>query len=254
MSVITGPKPGKKETTLELFNKAEESTRSIITNQALGKRSESRNQQEPINMQRRILMGGALAAAVLSSSGRVLAEENHGGPDNPFILLLNGIYRPVPVGDGPAKNLGLTTVNLNDGNYSKTRIYPIFGILESYDQDRPIGTFYPEATLANGQVTFNPPANPGFLCAYDLPGGAIAMQFLPPPAGAPAGFNGFVPFPDGRGGYYLEGTFELTILEATGVYRDFQGGHNHMVDRLHQLSDGSFDEFCFCNISQYQFP
>jgi hypothetical protein len=87
-----------------------------------------------------------------------------------------------------------------------------------------------------------------------LPGGAIAMQFLPPPAGAPAGFNSFVPFPDGAGGYYLEGTFELTILEATGVYRAFQGGHNHMVDRLHQLADGSFDEFCFCNISQYQFP
>jgi hypothetical protein len=44
------------------------------------------------------------------------------------------------------------------------------------------------------------------------------------------------------------------ILEATGIYRDFQGGHNHMVDRLHQLANGSFNEFCFCNISQYQFP
>jgi hypothetical protein len=27
-----------------------------------------------------------------------------------------------------------------------------------------------------------------------------------------------------------------------------------MVDNLHQLADGSFDEFCFCNISTYQFP
>jgi hypothetical protein len=43
-------------------------------------------------------------------------------------------------------------------------------------------------------------------------------------------------------------------VEATGVYRAFQGGHNHMVDRLHQLANGEFNEFCFCNISQYQFP
>jgi len=54
----------------------------------------------------------------------------------------------------------------------------------------------------------------------------------------------------------LEGTFELMILEATGIYRAFQGGHNHMVDRLHQLDAAGtkFDEFCFCNISQYEFP
>ena len=146
MSVITGLKQGKTETTLELL---------------------SGSRQGPINMQRRILMGGALAA-LLSSPGRVLAEENHGGPDNPFILLLKGIYQPVPAGEGPANNLGLalSTINLNDGTNSmlmKTRIYPIFGILESNDQDRPIGTFY---------VQFN-----GNLCAYDLPGGALAMSF-----------------------------------------------------------------------------
>jgi hypothetical protein len=33
-------------------------------------------------------------------------------------------------------------------------------------------------------------------------------------------------FPDGLGGNYLEGTFELTIMDATGIYRDFKGGHN----------------------------
>jgi len=217
----------------------------MITNQALAKQSESGNRQEPINMQRRILMGGAVAA-LLSSPGRVLAEENHGGPDNPFILLLKGIYQSVAAGEGPANNLGLalSTVNLNDGTYSKTRIYPIFGILESNDQDRPIGTFY---------VQFN-----GNLCAYDLPGGAIAMRFNDPPAGVPPelGFNNFssLSFPDGQGGSYLEGTFELVILEATGIYQAFQGGHNHMVDRLHSLANGHDDEFCFCNISQYQFP
>jgi len=224
----------------------------MITNQALTNQSKSGNRQEPANIERRTLIGGALAAlfsssALLSSSGRVMAEENDGGPKNPFILLLKGLYQPVPVGQGPANNLGLSAVNLSDGSYSRTLIYPVFGIhahesrQESTDQDRAIGNFYVQPT--------------GSLCAYDLPGGALAMSFNSIPAGAPPGFNGFVPFPDGTGGYYLEGTFELMILEATEIYRAFQGGHNHMVDRLHQLANGtSFDEFCFCNISQYQFP
>ena len=217
----------------------------MITNQALANRSEpGGNGQEPTNMQRRIFMGGALAA-LLSPSGRVLAEENHRGPENPFIVLLKGIYQSVAAADAPADNLGLKTVTLNDGTYSKTRIYPVFGILEGNDQDKPIGTFYFGGPNAN-------------LCAYDLPRGAIAMKFNDPPTGVPPelGFNNFstLPFPDGQGGSYLEGTFELVILEATGIYRDFQGGHNHMVDRLHQLANGSLDEFCFCNISQYQFP
>src|SRR6185369_11039463 len=212
----------------------------MITNQALANRSKpGGNGQEPTNMQRRIFMGGAVAA-LLSPSGRVLAEENHRGPENPFIVLLKGLYQPVSFADAPPNNLSLSMVNLSDGSYSRTRIYPVFGIRESKDEDRPIGNFY-------GQFTGN-------LCAYDLPGGALAMRFNSPPAGAPPGFNGFVPFPDGKGGNFLEGTFELVILEATGIYKAFQGGHNHMVDKLHQLADGSFDEFCFCNISQYDFP
>ena len=216
----------------------------MITKRALAEQSKSGNQQEPINMQRRILMGGALAAA-LASSGRVLGEENRREPDNPFILLLKGLYQSVAAADAPANNLGLKTVNLSDGTYSKTRIYPILGIPERSDQDRPIGTFYFGGPNAN-------------LCAYDLPGGAIAMKFNDPPANVPPelGFNNFstLPFSDGQGGAYLEGTFELVILEATGIYRDFQGGHNHMVDRLHQLANLSLDEFCFCIISRYQFP
>jgi hypothetical protein len=53
-----------------------------------------------------------------------------------------------------------------------------------------------------------------------------------------------------------KGTFELSILDATGICKRFKGGHNHMVDRLHQLDAAGtrFDEFCFCNISSYQFP
>jgi hypothetical protein len=210
----------------------------MITNQALANQSK-RDGQKPTNKQRRALIGGALAA-LLTSSGRAM-EQITNTPNDPFILLLNGIYQPVPLGHGPANNLGLSAVNLSDGSYSVTQIYPVFGIDGANDdKKKAIGTFY---------VQFA-----GNLCAYNLPGGALAMSFNSTPAGAPPGFNGFVPFPDGTGGYYLEGTFELMILQATGVYRAFQGGHNHMVDRLHQLASGQFDEFCFCNISQYQFP
>jgi hypothetical protein len=211
----------------------------MITNPVLTNPSKSGNGQEPTNIQRRTLIGGALAA-LFSSSVRVMAEENDERPNDPFILLLKGLYQPVGAGQGPANNLGLSAVNLSDGSYSRTRIHPIFGISENTDEDRSIGHFY---------VQFA-----GNLCAYDLPGGALAMSFNSTPAGAPPGFNGFVPFPDGMVGNYLEGTFELMILEATGIYRAFQGGHNHMVDRLHQLANGGFDEFCFCIISQYQFP
>jgi len=213
----------------------------MITNQALTNESKSGNGQEPTNIQRRTLIGGALAA-LLASPVRLMAEENDGRPNNPFILLLKGLYQPVPVGDGPANNLGLSAVNLSDGSYSRTLIYPVFGIPESRDQDKFIGKFYVQMT--------------GNLCAYDLPDGAIAMQFASSPVLQDIGFNTFVPFPDGKGGFFLEGTFELMILEATGIYRAFQGGHNHMVDRLHQLDAAGtkFDEFCFCNISQYEFP
>jgi hypothetical protein len=206
----------------------------MTTNHALVNQSKSGSGQEPTNQGRRAFIGGALGA-LLASPCRVKAEEND-FPNNPFILLLTGVYQPVV--HGP--NLGLSSVNLSDGSYSTTKIYPIFGVKGSNDQDKTIGNFY---------VQFN-----GNLCAYDLPGGAIAMRFNPVPPGAPPGFNGFVPFPDGMGGAYLEGTFELTILEATGIYHAFAGGHNHMVDRLHSLANGKFDEFCFCNISQYQFP
>jgi len=199
--------------------------------------------QGPRNKQRRTFIGGALAALLASpllvSPRRVMAEETD-APSDPFILLLAGVYKPVV--HGP--NLGLSAVNLNDGSYSVTRIYPVFGIGNEEgrtDQDKAIGNFY---------VQFA-----GTLCAYQLPGGAIAMQFNSIPAGAPPGFNGFAtPISDGMGGQFLEGTFELTILEATGIYRAFKGGHNHMVDKLHLLANGQFDEFCFCNISTYPFP
>ena len=126
--------------------------------------------------------------------------------------------------DGP--NLGLSTVDLNDGSYSTTLIYPVSGTPGNQNQNKAFGRFY---------VQFE-----GDLCAYHIPGGSFAMRFTG---------SDFIFVDDGAGGQFLDGTFELTIVEGTGGYRPFVGGHNHMVDRLHFLASGDVDEFCFCFIS-----
>ena len=234
----------------------------MITDQASANQSKPGSGQEPTNVERRTLIGAGLAALLtaacssptengaqrLSSSGLVTAAERDEGtdegrsvPNDPFILLLKGVYQPVPKGSGQ-HNLGLTKVDLDDGSYSKTRIYPIFGIRGSTHQDKSIGTFYVSPLRG--------------LCAYDLPGGAIAMTFIP-------GGTFPVVVLDGMGGQYLEGSAPLTILEATGIYRAFAGGHNNMVDKLHQLVAGApfagfpssgYDELCFCMIFQHSDP
>ena len=201
----------------------------MIINQASINPSKPRSGQEPANKQRRALIGGALAA-LLSSPGRMMAQ-GAAAPKDPFVFLLKGPYQPVAPGQGPNLGLSQAHVDLNDGSYSTTKIYPVHieGIPCGSNEDAPIGNFF---------VQFN-----GSLCAYQVPGGALAMQFA-------SCFNFEPGVSDGLGGFYLNGTFELTILEATGIYRSFQGGHNHMVDRLHQLAGGSFDEYCFCFISR----
>ena len=197
------------------------------------------------NAQRRTFIGGSLAALMASAKLASANDDKNESPNDPFIVLLQGIYQPVPAGSGPSGNLGLTTVNLNDGSFIKTQIYPVFGIGgnngENNLPNKPIGTFYVQFGTGNK-------------CAYDLPGGSIAMQFTGAPKISAIGFNTFVPVSDGQNGLFLEGTFELVILEATGVYSNFTGGHNHMVDKLHKLASGQFDEFCFCNITSYPFP
>ena len=151
-----------------------------------------------------------------------------GRPADTFSILLEGPYKPVL----RAPNLGLFTVDLGDGSYSKTKIFRVSGLPEvgsGHDRDskKAIGTFY---------VQFA-----GSLVAYDLPGGAISMVFTS---------IDLKPVPDGQGGTYLIGTADLDITEATGVYESFVGGHNKMVDILHQLADGSFVEHCICIISR----
>jgi hypothetical protein len=188
---------------------------------------------------RRRFFGGAVvgAAAMLSAPEPVWADDDT-RPNNPFIVLLKGLYRPAP----QLPDLGLSGVDLADTSYITTRIYPVFGLPGRRDPDVAIGHFYVSFTNA--------------VCIYDLPRGAIAMQFANDPMDATIGYNTFVPHPDGKGGFFLQATFELSILDATGLYQGFKGGHNHMVDRLHQLdAEGTkFSESCFCNISRYQFP
>src|SRR5437016_3547954 len=205
----------------------------MITDQASANQSKPGSGQEPTNVERRTLIGAGLAALLtaacssptenraqpLSSSGLLTAEERDEGtdegrsvPNDPFILLLKGVYQPVPKGSGQ-HNFGLTTVDLDDGSYSKTRIYPIFGIRGSTHQDKSIGTFYVSLVTR--------------LCAYDLPGGAIAMRFIP---GAGRTFP--VVVPDGMGGSYFEGAAPLTIRGGTGLDRALSAGMNNWCVEL----------------------
>lgn len=200
--------------------------RSMITSQALI------NQGKPgSGNERRTFIGGALvallSAPLLSAPRRVMAQ-GQAVPNDSFVLLLKGVYEPVIAGP----NLGLSEVNLSDGSYSKTQIYPVSGIPGNTNVDHAVGDFY---------VQFSAAESP--LCAYHVPGGSFSMRF-----NTGGGFTQFEP--DGLGGTFLIGTFELTILEGTGIYQSFVGGHNHMVDKLHQLANGSFDEYCFCFISR----
>ena len=193
---------------------------------SIANQSEPSSRQKSTKIERRTLIRGALGgalAALFSSPGQLMAQ-GRSEPNDPFLLLLKGIYKPVV----EVPDLGLTVVQL-DSTFSFTRIRAVTTIPASRSEDKAVlGNFYVQLASPN-------------LVAYKLPGGAIAMQFT---AG---GFTSKIP--DGEGGFYLEGTFELPILEATGIYSRFLGGHNHMVDRLHLLADGKFDENCYCIIS-----
>jgi hypothetical protein len=181
----------------------------------------SQTNSKPV-ISRRTAIGGAIGGGLITLLARpelATAQESAA-----LVLLLKGLYQPVV--NGP--DLGLSRVNLSDGSYSTTKIYPVSGVRGHRNVLEAIGDFY---------VQFE-----GNLCAYDLPGGAVAMRFTPR--------SNTELVPDGSGGSYLQGTFELRIPEATGRYRSFVGGHNRMVDNLHFLASGDVDEFCVCLISR----
>jgi hypothetical protein len=172
---------------------------------------------------RRAAIGGALGGAFVTLLAPELAMAAEKAPKAaPLVVLLKGLYSPVV--NGP--DLGLSTVDLSDGSYSTTKIYPVIGTPDHTNVLEAIGDFYVQLT--------------GMLCAYDLPGGAIAMEFTPN--------TNLISVPDGCGGTFLQGTFELTIPEASGAFRSFAGGHNLMADNLRFLLSGDVDEYCFCFI------
>jgi hypothetical protein len=170
---------------------------------------------------RRTAIGGAIGGGLITLLAPQLASAHERAS---LVVLLRGLYQPVEAGP----DLGLSTVDLSDGSYSTTKIYPVSGIRGHRDALKAIGDFY---------VQFE-----GNRCAYDLPGGAIAMKFTQR--------SNTESVDDGSGGSYLQGTFELKIPEATRPYRSFVGGHNRMVDNLHFLASGDVDEFCVCLISR----
>ena len=174
---------------------------------------------QPMISRRAAIGGLAGLGGLLLFPGQLVAKQ----PSDSFVVLLKGLYHPVVRGP----NLGLSTVDLDDGSYSTTRIYPVRGTPGNKNQNKAIGNFFTQFE--------------GDLCAYHIPGGSFAMRFTG---------SDFIFVDDGHGGQFLEGTFELTILEATGIYRPFVGGHNHMVDKLHFLASGGVDEYCFCFISR----
>ena len=131
--------------------------RSMPTNEAAINQSTPDGGQEPTNIQRRTVIGGALAA-LLSFPGRMMAQGT-AVPDDSFVLLLKGLYQPVV----NAPNLGLSMVDLNDGSYSTTKIYRVSGIPGNKNENKAVGNFY---------VQFD-----GDLCAYHVPGGSFAMRF-----------------------------------------------------------------------------
>jgi hypothetical protein len=172
------------------------------------------------------ISGGLVGLAALALPGQVRAQAKT-QPDDSFVLLLKGLYQPVTRGP----NLGLSMVDLNDGSYSTTRIYPVSGTPGNTNENKAVGNFYVQFT--------------GDLCAYHVPGGSFSMRFTS---------SDYIFVDDGHGGKFLDGTFELTILEGTGIYKPFAGGHNHMVDKLHFLApgdgSGGADEYCFCFITR----
>lgn len=148
-------------------------------------------------------------------------------PGDTFSILLKGVYEPVA--DGP--DLGLFEVNLDDGSFSTTKIYPVSGLP---DHDNRPGERKNEKAIGNFYVQFA-----GMMAAYELPQGALTMEFTGSDVQA---------VDDGQGGTYIVGTFDLEIKEATGIYAPFIGGSNKMVDILHLKADGTAVEHCICII------
>jgi len=169
----------------------------------------------------------ALAVALLVQT-TIMQAGNKGrpvAPSNPFVTLLEGIFETV----AEVPDLGLSQ-DINSESVLKIPIFNIDSGIPS-PSDKVAGTFYVQYPV-------------GDLCAYDFPKGKILAKFT---------FVDDVTFSyeqSADGSFIFVGTEELEILEATGIYRSFAGGHIHMVDVLRLTAAGSLVEHCFCHISR----
>ena len=181
----------------------------------------------------------ALAHALTLPESARSPREPRELPANPFSILLQGTYKPVV----RCPDLGLFLVNPCDGSYSTTKIFPVSGLPEENREQSNRGNrrgdrdCESETAIGNFYVSIGS----GLPVAYDLPRGALTMVFTT---------NNVQRVPDGQGGTFIVGTFDLDITEATGIYKPFLPGHNKMVDVLHRLADGTFVEHCYCIISR----
>ena len=171
----------------------------------------------------------ALAVALLVQT-TITQAGNKGrpvAPSNPFVVLLEGTFEPA----GVVPDLGLVLPHLNNGRYQKVPFFNIDSGIPS-PTDNVAGTFYVQFPV-------------GDLCAYDFPKGKILAKFT----FVDDVTIDFQEFPDGS--WIGNFTEELVILEATGIYQSFTGGHIHMVDRLeYSASDDNLIEHCFCHYSR----
>ena len=170
----------------------------------------------------------ALAVALLVQT-TIMQAGNKGrpvAPSNPFVTLLEGIFEPVAA----VPDLGLSR-NINNEAVLKIGIFNIDSGIPG-PTDKVAGTFYVQFPV-------------GDLCVYDFPKGKILAQFT----FVDDVTIDFKEFPDGS--WIGNFTEELVILEATGIYQSFTGGHIHMVDRLeYSASADNLIEHCFCHYSR----
>ena len=168
----------------------------------------------------------AVALLVQTTTTRAGSKGRPVAPSNPFVTLLEGIFEPVT--DVP--DLGLSQ-DINNGTVLKIGIFNIDSGIPS-PTDNVAGTFYVQFPV-------------GDLCVYDFPKGKILAKFT----FVDDVTIDFQEFPDGS--WIGNFTEELVILEATGIYQSFTGGHIHMVDRLeYSASDDNLIEHCFCHYSR----
>lgn len=178
-----------------------------------------------INTFKKLAYAATFAATLLFPTSTTRADDTKSVPPaNNFVVLLEGTFRPA----GVVEDFGLLLPDLNNGRYMTVPFYHVESGVPG-PNDPIAGAFY----ALGGE---------GLFC-YDLgKGGMTAMMIMDA--------SNTVTIPDGEGGIFINGTYELDILEATGIYRSFQGGHIHMLDTLHITAGGTFIEHCFCFVSK----